>query len=111
MAGYAVNPAGQWSKKIAGAAKPAPKWKGGITYPAAKKIAGAAKPAPKWKGGITYPAANHRPTVIPARPAVLVMARPYTYKSDPKKKCDLKWYAVKYNEFCCVKNYGKGCSH
>ena len=86
MAGYAVNPAGQWSKKIAGAAKPAPKWKGGITYPAAKKIAAGAKPAP-------------------------IKARPYTYKSDPKKKCDLKWYAVKYNEFCCVRNYGKGCSH
>ena len=39
------------------------------------------------------------------------MIRLNTYKTDPKKKCAGVEYAVKYNEFCCVKNYGKGCSH
>ena len=33
----------------------------------------------------------------------------YTYPSDPKLKCAGVKYAQKYNDFCCVRNYGKGC--
>ena len=34
----------------------------------------------------------------------------YTYPSDPKFKCAGVKYAQKYNDFCCVRNYGKGCN-
>merc|ERR1711865_518231 len=33
----------------------------------------------------------------------------YKYTTDPKKKCDIEKYASVHSEFCCKKNYGKGC--
>merc|ERR1712166_330127 len=33
----------------------------------------------------------------------------YKYTTDPKKKCDIEKYASVHSEFCCTKNYGKGC--